>query len=635
MQVLQVIINGILLGGIYALLGVGMTMMFGIVKLTNLAHGEFIIIGAYLSTVLANAIGVDPILTIIVTVPIMFLVGMGLQAGLINRVMKIGSEPALLVTFGLSIILADAMLLIFSADAQRANVAYNTASLKIANGLNISVLDLIVFCISLATIIVLSIFLKKTYLGRSIRATSDDTQAASLMGVNVNRTYAIAMGIGMFHQEFSLIPGFTATENILLNRESKKKSVLSELFSDRMDTLDRKDMDTRAAEAIQKMGVNIDQNMLTSNMPVGHKQFTEIARELSKKQLKLLILDEPTAVLTEKEAEALLDSIRGMSKRGIAVIFITHRLGEILSVCDRVITMRDGYVVNESATKDTSVAEITKWMVGRDVAGSDADYVTEDTGADKKVVMSIRKLWVDMPGETVRNVNLDVREGEILGIGGLAGQGKLGIPNGVMGLYQAGGTVTFNGTDIPLNNPRRCLDSSFAFVSEDRRGVGLLLDESLEWNISFPAMQIQNKFLKKYLGGLIKWRDDAAIKAVTDKYIDELKIKCTSSTQKAKELSGGNQQKVCLAKAFALEPKLLFVSEPTRGIDVGAKALVLDALKKFNKEKGVTIVMVSSELEELRRTCDRIAIVSGGKVSGILPAGEQLEKFGELMLKNC
>lgn len=197
MQVIQVIINGILLGGIYALLGVGMTMMFGIVKLTNLAHGEFIIIGAYLSTVISSAIGVDPILTIIVTVPIMFLIGMGLQSGLINRVMKIGSEPALLVTFGLSIILADAMLLIFSADAQRANVSYNTASLKIANGLNISVLDLIVFLISLATIIVLSIFLKKTYLGRSIRATSDDTQAASLMGVNVNRTYAIAMGIAM------------------------------------------------------------------------------------------------------------------------------------------------------------------------------------------------------------------------------------------------------------------------------------------------------------------------------------------------------------------------------------------------------------------------------------------------------
>lgn len=197
MQVIQVIINGILLGGVYALLGVGMTMMFGIVKLTNLAHGEFVIIGSFLSTVIAKAVGCDPILTLIVTVPLMFIVGMVLQSGLINRVMLIGAEPALLVTFGLSIALADAMLLVFSADAQRANVPYNTASLKIANGLAISLLDLIVFVISLVTIIILSIVLKKTYMGRSIRATSDDTQAASLMGVSVKRTYGIAMGIAM------------------------------------------------------------------------------------------------------------------------------------------------------------------------------------------------------------------------------------------------------------------------------------------------------------------------------------------------------------------------------------------------------------------------------------------------------
>ena len=196
-QVLQVVINGILLGGIYALLGVGMTMMFGIVKLTNLAHGEFVIIGAYASTLLAQAMGVDPILTLVITIPLMFLIGMGLQSGLINRVMMIGSEPALLVTFGISIILADAMLLLFSADAQRAKVPYNTASIRISEGLSISVLDLIVFGISLLTIIVLTLFLKKTYLGRSIRATSDDTEAASLMGVNVKRTYAIAMGIAM------------------------------------------------------------------------------------------------------------------------------------------------------------------------------------------------------------------------------------------------------------------------------------------------------------------------------------------------------------------------------------------------------------------------------------------------------
>ena len=440
---------------------------------------------------------------------------------------------------------------------------------------------------------------------------------------------ALKAGIGMVHQEFSLIPGFTATENILLNREPKKSNVVSEIFGDRLNTLDYKQMNERSAEAIKKMGVHIDQHMVISDMPVGHKQFTEIARELSKDNLKLLILDEPTAVLTEKEAAALLDSIRSMAARGISVIFITHRLQEILSVCDKVVIMRDGVVVKDTPASETDVSEITRCMVGRSVDLSSAKReIVDHSGA--KTILSIRNLWVDMPGETVRNVTLDVKEGEILGIGGLAGQGKLGIPNGVMGLYEAGGTVEFDGKPIPLNSPRKCLDASLAFVSEDRRGVGLLLDETLEWNVAFPAMQIQNKFLKKI--GPITWRDEKAIHDITQKYINELMIKCTSSLQKARELSGGNQQKICLAKAFALEPRFLFVSEPTRGIDVGAKALVLDALRRFNRESGVTVVMISSELEELRQTCDRIAIVSGGRIAGILPATDSSEAFGALMV---
>ena len=440
---------------------------------------------------------------------------------------------------------------------------------------------------------------------------------------------ALKAGIGMVHQEFSLIPGFTATENILLNREPKKSNVVSEIFGDRLNTLDYKQMNERSAEAIKKMGVHIDQHMVISDMPVGHKQFTEIARELSKDNLKLLILDEPTAVLTEKEAAALLNSIRSMAARGISVIFITHRLQEILSVCDKVVIMRDGVVVKDTPASETDVSEITRCMVGRSVDLSSAKR--EIVGhSNAKTIMSIRNLWVDMPGETVRNVTLDVKEGEILGIGGLAGQGKLGIPNGVMGLYEAGGTVEFDGKQIPLNSPRKCLDASLAFVSEDRRGVGLLLDETLEWNVAFPAMQIQNKFLKKI--GPVTWRDEKAIHDITQKYINELMIKCTSSLQKARELSGGNQQKICLAKAFALEPRFLFVSEPTRGIDVGAKALVLDALKRFNRENGVTVVMISSELEELRQTCDRIAIVSGGRIAGILPATDSSEAFGALMV---
>ena len=444
---------------------------------------------------------------------------------------------------------------------------------------------------------------------------------------------ALAAGLGMVHQEFSLIPGFTAAENILLNREPTKKSVVSEVFGERLNILDRKTITEDARNSIKKMGVHIDDKMVIAEMPVGHKQFTEIARELSNDQLKLLILDEPTAVLTEKEAEALLESIRGMASRGIAVIFITHRLQEIMAVCDKIVVMRDGFVVKDVPAKETTIPEVTRWMVGRSVtspAGSAKESAGD--GKDADIIMSIRKLWVDMPGEVVRNVNLDIRKGEILGIGGLAGQGKLGIPNGVMGLYEAGGTVTFKGEEIPLNSPRKCLDSKIAFVSEDRRGVGLLLDESLGWNIAFPAMQINGKFLKKYLGGLVSWRDENAIREITEYYIDLLEIKCTGYQQKARELSGGNQQKICLAKSFALEPEFLFVSEPTRGIDVGAKALVLEALRKFNHESGVTVVMISSELEELRQTCDRIAIVSGGRIAGILPAAASSEDFGSLMV---
>lgn len=441
---------------------------------------------------------------------------------------------------------------------------------------------------------------------------------------------ALAAGIGMVHQEFSLIPGFTATENIVLNREPVRHSVVSEVFGERLNALDRKAMDEQAARSIALMGVSIDQDMRISDMPIGHMQFTEIARELSKEQLKLLILDEPTAVLTEQEAEALIASIRGMANHGIAVIFITHRLQEILTVCDKVLVMRDGEVVKEVAASQTSVPEITRWMVGRHV--ENAPQAAAAAAVDAKPIMQIRSLWVDMPGETVRDVNLDVLQGEILGIGGLAGQGKLGIPNGIMGLCEAGGQVLFDGKEIPLNAPRECLDAAIAFVSEDRRGVGLLLDESLEWNIAFPAMQIQNKFLKPYLGGLIKWRDEDAIREVTQKFVEQLQIRCTSTRQKARELSGGNQQKICLSKAFALEPRFLFVSEPTRGIDVGAKALVLEALRRFNRESGVTIVMISSELEELRQTCDRIAIVSGGKIAGVLPAGRSSEDFGMLMV---
>jgi simple sugar transport system ATP-binding protein len=275
------------------------------------------------------------------------------------------------------------------------------------------------------------------------------------------------------------------------------------------------------------------------------------------------------------------------------------------------------------------VRDLASWMVGREVSAERGVGTVDRTSEED--LFSVEHLWVDMPGETVRDVSFSVRQGEIFGIGGLAGQGKLGIPNGIMGLYPAGGSVRLGGKPVPLDSPRIALQMGMGFVSEDRRGVGLLLDESLEWNIAFTAMQIHGRHLLPLLGGLIKLRDERSMRALTEEYVRMLDIKCQSPRQKAKELSGGNQQKVCLAKAFAIKPHLLFVSEPTRGIDVGAKRLVLDALHRYNREEGTTIVMISSELEELRSICDRIAIVNEGRIAGILPPNAETSAFGLLM----
>ncbi len=447
---------------------------------------------------------------------------------------------------------------------------------------------------------------------------------------------ALDAGIGMVHQEFSLIPGFTTTENIMLNRELAKDNPMVYLFGERMSILDRAAMKKRAGAAIQRLGVDIDPDMKVSEMPVGHKQFTEIAREIDRDNVRMLVFDEPTAVLTESGAEILLKAIKELAASGIAIIFISHRLQEVMDICDRVVTLRDGKTIRDVAVSETNVSDIAASMVGRTVTADHLKKQAELNAAETETlpddyVLDVSNLWVDMPGETVRDVSFKVRRGEIFGIGGLAGQGKLGVPNGIMGLYPSGGTATFEGRELDMANAASILKEGLAFVSEDRRGVGLLLDGSLDWNICFSAMQVKGEYLKPFLGGLFKLRDEKAMRANADKYIDMLAIKCTGAKQKAKELSGGNQQKVCLAKAFSLKPKLLFVSEPTRGIDVGAKAIVLDTLRKYNRENGTTIVMVSSELEELRSVCDRVAIVAGGKVAGILPPREAPEKFAMLM----
>ncbi|MBR0097841.1 MAG: sugar ABC transporter ATP-binding protein, partial [Synergistaceae bacterium] len=360
----------------------------------------------------------------------------------------------------------------------------------------------------------------------------------------ISPTQALAAGIGMVHQEFSLIPGFSAAENILLNREVLNPSLLEYIFSDRMSTLDRAAMKARADTAIKTLGVDISPDMIVAEMPVGYKQFIEIAREIDRRNTRLLFLDEPTAVLTETEAEILLKALKSLAEKGIAIVFISHRLHEVKELCDRIVVLRDGEVIQDTDAKTATVRQIASWMVGRTVSEERHESKPQHPRVVyDDIALSVKNLWVDMPGETVRDVSLEVRRGEIFGIGGLAGHGKLGIPNGIMGLYPAGGSVKLFGTKLQLNKPRKVLDNKMAFVSEDRRGVGLLLDERIDWNITFTAMQVQGKFLKG-IKGLLQLRDDEAMEDAANSLIKLLDIKCTGPGQHAGELSGGNQQKV-------------------------------------------------------------------------------------------
>ncbi|MBA1334764.1 MAG: Ribose ABC transport system, ATP-binding protein RbsA [Firmicutes bacterium] len=449
--------------------------------------------------------------------------------------------------------------------------------------------------------------------------------------VDIKSPYeAMKQGIGMVHQEFMLIPNFTVTENIKVNREITKANFISKLSKSKgMETLNTKAMNSDARKALDTLGIGIEEWARVAGLPVGHMQFIEIAREIDKTGIKLLVFDEPTAVLAESEADRLIAAMKQLSASGIAILFITHRLTEVLQAADTVTILRDGELVATRKAEDTSVVELAELMVGRKIEITGKTEVVEQAVSDKEIVLEIKDLKVQMPGEEVKGIDLKVFKGEILGIGGLAGQGKVGIANGIMGLYPGSGEVYLAGERLELNNTKQALKKGLAFVSEDRRGVGLLLDSSIEHNIAVTTMQVKGKFLKRF--GFFDQIDVKATREHANKIIKDLDIRCRGPQQLTRQLSGGNQQKVCVARALTLDPEVLFVSEPTRGIDIGAKKLVLDLLVKLNKELGMTIVMTSSELVELRSICDRIAIISDGKVEGILAPGASDREFGLMM----
>ncbi len=464
-----------------------------------------------------------------------------------------------------------------------------------------------------------------------IHTTGGFEGSVSIDGEKVNiasPNEAMLKGIGMVHQEFMLLPGFTITENIKLNREISRPNLVSRVLGKNLETLDMPAMARDARKALDKVGMSIEEYTLVKGLPVGYMQFVEIAREIDKTGIKLLVFDEPTAVLTESEAQQLIQVMKQIAQSGIAIIFITHRLEEVMAASNAITILRDGKLAATRNTQETTMVEMAELMIGRKGQGMVSAPPRTQPLSDK-LVLEIDHLAVDMPGEEVKDVSFGVREGEIFGIGGLAGQGKVGIPNGIMGLYPAQGQVNFMGQPFTLNNAGAALRSGMAMVSEDRRGVGLLLDQSIEDNIVFSAMQIYGQFLYKI--GPFTNKNGRACRKVADEMIQELDIRCTSASQPAGTLSGGNQQKVCIARALVLNPKFLFVAEPTRGIDIGAKKLVLETLVRLNREKGMTVVMVSSELQELCSICDRVAIVSEGAVVDVLAPDSSEADFGLAM----
>lgn len=432
---------------------------------------------------------------------------------------------------------------------------------------------------------------------------------------------AAKLGIGMIHQEFMLIPDMSVAENIKLTREYTSPVIRKALGAE-LSYIEKKKDEEDAKKTLAQLGFQIDSSYLVKNISVNAKQFVEIAREVNKKDLKFLILDEPTAVLNEGDANKLLKVMKDLAKEGTSILFCTHRLHEICEVCDRVTVIRDGDVISTYEKEELAIQKLASDMIGYDVQTVER----AQRKSEKETILEFQNFSVDMPGEMLRGINLNVKKGEILGLTSLSGHGKLSVGYGVMGMYPVSGKVIYKEEELDVSKTREVIQKGIFLLPDDRKNMGLLLEHSIKENIIFSGFYGKNRFQKKLFGKLAV-RDHKAMDTYVKEQIQRLEIKCENLSQYTRELSGGNQQKVCIARAIAAEPDILFIMEPTRGVDIGAKEKILDTLVRMNEERGTTLVVASSELEELKRISDRIVVFCEGKISGILSPQAKEEKF--------
>ncbi len=422
---------------------------------------------------------------------------------------------------------------------------------------------------------------------------------------------AIALGIGMVHQEFALLPLMTVAENIHIGREHTY-SASERVLGKSLALVNWRKNQEEAKGIMDRLNVHVDVGGKVSELSVSLKQFIELARETCKRDLKLLILDEPTATLGREDAQAFLEIVVRLSEQGTAVILVSHRLEEIEQVCHKVIVLRDGQVAARYQREDFDTRKIAENMIGCSVKKACRKVEI----SKRHPVMHFKEFSVQMPGEELIRLDLEIYRGEILGLAGLAGHGKLAVGNGLMGLYPYSGTVSIEGEILDLQNTVQVLSKGIYLVPEERREGGLLLEHPIMDNLIFTALQQQNRFLKPFFFNPFRLIDQRQGMEFTLENIKRFDIRCQSPHQMAGTLSGGNQQKLCLARAVAMQPQVLFVSEPTRGVDIGARETILKILLDLNENHGTTVVMASSELDEMRQVCDRIAVIYEGRVAG-------------------
>ena len=423
---------------------------------------------------------------------------------------------------------------------------------------------------------------------------------------------AMAAGIGMVHQHFMLIPVFTVAENVALGHEPTKRGGVLDLDAAR--ALVRKISD--------RFGFDVDPDALVEDLPVGVQQRVEIIKSLAR-DAKVLVLDEPTAVLTPQETDELMEIMRGLAKSGTSIVFITHKLREVKAVADKITVIRQGRVVGE-AKPSTETAELASMMVGREV-GLTVDKKIADPG---KVVLRVSDLSVldDRDQRAVDHVNFEVRAGEILAIAGVQGNGQTELAEAILGLraiHSSDGDISISGTSVRGKSVRSILEKGVGYVPEDRQKNGLVSEFSIAENL-----MLNGSFTKPYAKGLgIAFGTRARL---AEERVKEFDVRTTSALTPAGKLSGGNQQKVVLARELSREVELLVVSQPTRGVDVGSIEFIHERLVE-ERNAGKAVLLISTELDEVLALADRIAVMYRGRIVGIVDNKTDRAKLGQMM----